>query len=146
MEPDIPEGSIVVVKRTDPEKIEVGDVISFISSDPAIAGSVNTHSVIEIDRDEKGLVFTTKGTANPIPDEYKVRPDDVVGVVKFHSLKLGNLYRVLSNRTVLFIITIVPLAVIVIYSLVELIVNIYKQYPDEKKSGNDGSDPPGEQS
>ena len=131
MEPDIAEGSIAVVKKTDPADIKVGDVISFISSDPAIAGNINTHAVYAIEEDEQGLLFTTKGTANPVPDEYKVRPDDITGVVASHSKTLGKVFGALSNRTLLFVLTIVPLAVIVLYSLIELIINIYKPYPDE---------------
>ena len=136
MEPDIPQGSIVIVKRTPAEDIEVGDVISFISSEPAIAGNINTHSVYAIERDGDGLLFTTKGTANDIPDEYKVRPDDVTGVVVKHSTALGKVFTTLSNRTLLFVLTIVPLAVIVLYSLIVLIINIYKPYPEDENAEN----------
>lgn len=149
MEPDIPRNSLIVVKRIDPNELEVGDVISFFSSDPSIEGKINTHAIYAIDREDGKLIFTTKGVNNPIPDEAKVSPDDIVGIVKSHSASLGKVYKALSNRAVLFIVTIVPLAVIVIVYFVELVINIHKPYPEDgdgkKENPTDRSDKNGEE-
>ena len=49
MAPTIPTGSMILVKATDASEIEAGDVISFYSSDPALAGAVNTHRVLSVE-------------------------------------------------------------------------------------------------
>ena len=85
MEPTIKIGSNVVVKTVDPETLEVGDIISFVSRDDAIYGNVNTHRIIGIEKDENGSkVFVTKGDANNAVDTIKVRGEDVKGKVVLH--------------------------------------------------------------
>ena len=64
MEPEIPVGSLVLVKPASPSDIEVNDVIAFTSDKDG--GAVITHRVIEIDKD--GASFITKGDANEQKD------------------------------------------------------------------------------
>ena len=54
MEPTYGKDSLILVKYRNPEGIEVGDVISFYSNDPTLEGAVNTHRVVEIERDGAG--------------------------------------------------------------------------------------------
>lgn len=85
MEPTIRTGSDVVVKSVDPDTLEVGDIISFVSRDDAIYGNINTHRIIGIETDESGnRVFVTKGDANNAIDTIKVRGEDIKGKVVLH--------------------------------------------------------------
>lgn len=141
MEPDIKTGSLVIIKQTDPDTIKVGDVISFISEDPKILGQIVSHNVVEIKEDEKGeRVFITQGSANQRVDEYPVNEVNVTGVVVYHSHALGNIYNALSNRAVLFALTIVPLAVIVIYTFIEVVKNARLLKDSPKESETDTED------
>lgn len=63
MTPKYEVGDLVYVLPTDPEKIEVGDVLTFIAN---AEGVVVTHRVVEMDR-ENGC-FYTKGDANDSRD------------------------------------------------------------------------------
>ena len=66
----IPEGSYILIEKTDPSEIRKGDIICFYSDDPAIRGYPNTHTVIEDPiQGENGLEFVTKGDANPTKDD-----------------------------------------------------------------------------
>ena len=81
METTLPTGSYIVVKKTDPKDVKVGDILTFYSSDPTISGMPNTHRVIGIRTDENGkLVFQTKGDNNAIEDKYPANEDDMIGV------------------------------------------------------------------
>lgn len=132
MEPDIKTGSFVAAKKVDASELMVGDVISFVSSDPSIKGQINTHSIYEIGTDGSGnLMFKTKGTANAEPDNYLVSPDAVRGRVEYQSYAIGCIFKAVSNRTVTFCITIIPLAAIVIIYFVDWVVAINRPYPDE---------------
>lgn len=78
MEPEIPEQSMLLVHKTDPDALQVGDVITFFSSDPTLNGTLNTHRIIRIDRQRTGLQFVTKGDANALADRQDVKGSQVV--------------------------------------------------------------------
>ena len=79
MEPAIPAPSCILITRAEPEDIEVGDIITFYSDDPAIAGSMNTHRVLSVIRSIDGIEYQTKGDYNPLPDTYHARAERLVG-------------------------------------------------------------------
>lgn len=136
MEPEIKTDSLVLIKRVDPATLQVGDVISFISTDPNIASQINTHSIYKIDVKDGRYTFTTKGAANPTPDEYTVAQDNVIGKVVYSSYNLGCAYKLLTNRTVSFCLTLVPLFIIFLIYFVEFVVALYKPYPVDNNKDN----------
>ncbi|MGI6166831.1 MAG: signal peptidase I [Eubacteriales bacterium] len=79
MEPAIPAHSCILITRARPEDIKVGDIITFYSDDPAIAGSLNTHRVQSVISSIEGIEFQTKGDNNLLPDAYNVRGERLVG-------------------------------------------------------------------
>lgn len=97
MEPAIPKSSYILVEKTSPEKIEVGDVIIFISDDPSIAGKYNTHRVVEIIGDHEE--FVTKGDNNLVEDAYHARAEAVAGKYVKNLEFLSTLGRFLATRT-----------------------------------------------
>ena len=85
MEPEIREDSLLVVKKTPPEDIAPGDVISFFSPDPMLEGAVNTHRVVRVEKENGRTQFITKGDANVIEDTYPTDASALVGRVVFKS-------------------------------------------------------------
>lgn len=84
MTPKYGVGDLVYVKAMDPEKIEVGDVLTFVANEDL---TVVTHRVVEIDRENR--CFYTKGDANEIQDGNPVLYENAIGVVQFSLPKLG---------------------------------------------------------
>lgn len=85
MEPDIPVGSVVCVKETDPSELTEGDVITY-----AMSGSTMvTHRIVSIDKENRQII--TKGDANDVEDGTPVTFDNVVGKEIFHIPLLGYL-------------------------------------------------------
>lgn len=117
MEPEIPENSLLVVKKTPPEDIAPGDVISFFSPDPALQGAVNTHRVVRIEEEKGRFLFFTKGDANIIEDIYPVEDSLLVGTVVFKSGVLGVVVSLLSSPLVFGAIILLPLLVILLTNL-----------------------------
>ncbi len=70
------EANAIEIKPKSLDEIDVGDIISYSTSNGIII-----HRVIEIGEDEQGWYAITKGDNNPIPDPYKVRFDDVKRIV-----------------------------------------------------------------
>lgn len=130
MEPEIPENAMLLVKKTLPEDIRPGDIISFFSPDPALGGAVNTHRVVRIERENGRLLFITKGDANPLEDRWPTEESALVGRVVFRSYGLGRAVRLLSNPLVFLGLILLPLLVILLtnlYRAVRLAADIARQ-------------------
>ena len=82
MEPAYPVDSLILVRKTSPRSVRKGDVISFYSSDPALAGAVNTHRVVAVEEGTDGVRFVTRGDANNTVDRYDVDASDLLGKVE----------------------------------------------------------------
>ena len=134
MEPEIREDSLLVVKKTPPEDIAPGDVISFFSPDPALEGAVNTHRVMRIEKRDGDIFFVTKGDANVSEDRYFPNGELLVGKVVFCSHGLGKVVSLLSNPLVFGAVILLPLLVILLMNLfraVRIAADIAKQEEEE---------------
>lgn len=77
MDPFLDEtANAIEMKPSNPEEIKVGDIISY----KTVYG-VLIHRVIEIGNDDKGVYYIVKGDNNRLTDPFKVRFEDVQGVV-----------------------------------------------------------------
>ena len=88
MQSEIPQGSLIINKRVEPNTLEVGDDITFIRVD----GTTVTHRIVIIyeNYNESGRRgFKTKGIENKIADNEIVSADNVIGKVIFCNLTLG---------------------------------------------------------
>ncbi len=91
MEPTYHVGSLLYVKAVEPERIEVGDPITFVlNEDLAVA----THRVVEID---PAGAFITKGDANDNADAVPVLYENLLGKPVFTIPYLGYLSNALST-------------------------------------------------
>lgn len=108
MKPAYEVGDVIIVKETDPMKLNVGDVCTYNGTTGEFAGKIITHRVIKAAYKENGEYYIqTKGDANPNEDP-PINVKDVVGKVE---TKIGIL-RTLYN----FFIT--PLGLITIIALI----------------------------
>ena len=134
MEPEIRENSLLVVKKTPPEDIVPGDVISFFSPDPMLEGAVNTHRVVRVEKENGRIQFITKGDANVIEDTYPVDASALVGKAVFKSYWLGKAVSLLANPLVFGIIILLPLLIILLmnlYRAVRIAADIAKKEEEE---------------
>ena len=84
MQPSLNIGDIAIVTSTDPNKIEVGDVIQYWKQ-----GEMILHRVIETRKTETGKIFITKGDANTEPDSEPVTPTQIRGKLVFTIPQVG---------------------------------------------------------
>ena len=121
MEPSIPQNAMILVQKTDPDRIRPGDVITFFSQDPALNGALNTHRVARIEQQGDNLLFITRGDANQIEDPIPVTQDVLVGRVVFVSAALGVLVSLLTNPLVFGLLILLPLLILLIANLVRTV-------------------------
>lgn len=93
MEPAMPVGSAIYVRRCDPQALEQGEIITFRLSQAT--GLVETHRVVENDTQAKQLI--TKGDANALPDVDPVSYERVVGKVVICIPVLGTVSEMLHS-------------------------------------------------
>lgn len=99
MYPDIPQNSLILARRVNPNNIEVGDDITFLINET----TTHTHRVVAIYEnftDDGGRGFRTQGVNNPHPDHGLVTPNNVVGRVVFSNLTLGRVVNFLRENVV----------------------------------------------
>ena len=93
MEPAMPVGSAIYVKRCDPQALRQGEIITYRLSEAT--GLVETHLVVENDTQAKQLI--TKGDANALPDVDPVSYERVVGKVVICIPVLGTVSEMLHS-------------------------------------------------
>ena len=131
MEPTIATGSLIIVHKTDAEKIQIGDVICFYSSDPLIQGLPNTHRVVQIYQENGQLLFTTMGDAAEEEDPYPVSADQLIGVY-VRSLSVFHLNQILHSPYFFFFVLFVPLCIVIFVEVLHV-----KKAAEEKKEKAD---------
>lgn len=93
MEPAMPVGSAIYVKRCDPQALRQGEIITYRLSEAT--GLVQTHRVVENDTQAKQLI--AKGDANALPDVDPVSYERVVGKVVVCIPVLGTVSEMLHS-------------------------------------------------
>lgn len=93
MEPAMPVGSAIYVKRCDPQALRQGEIITYRLSEAT--GLVEMHRVVENDTQAKQLI--TKGDANALPDVDPVSYERVVGKVVICIPVLGTVSEMLHS-------------------------------------------------
>lgn len=112
MEDVYPKGALVVSRRTDPNTLEIGDDITFMTSETTTI----THRIIGIVEnyaDTGQRAFQTQGVMNQAPDSQLVPAVNVVGKVVFHSYAAGKVVNFLKSSWPLLLFFLVLLAVLV---------------------------------
>lgn len=142
MESVIPKDSLVISRYTDPNTLEIGDDITFMTNETTTI----THRIIGIVEDYADTgqrAFQTQGVMNAAPDSQLVPAVNVVGKVVFHSYAAGKAVDFLENYWPLLLFFLVILAV-----LTRVLKYIYRQEgrgddsaldPDQKKKRREKS-------
>lgn len=107
-------GDLVFMGSADPEKLEVGDVIAYMSGSIAV-----THRITSIETDEDGsFLFTTKGDANETEDTEPVGENQLVGAYLGRIPKVGDLVIFLQKPLGMMLFVGVPLLAFIVYDIV----------------------------
>ena len=88
MQDEIPKGSLIVVKETDPQSLNIGDTVTYMRD----INTAVTHKIIGIQENGDGCGkrgFSTMGVNNAQPDPEVVCADKIIGAVRFSVPVLG---------------------------------------------------------
>lgn len=134
MVPTIKVEDAIVIMRKDPEELEVGDIITFLSSDPRYSGLTITHRIVGIEKSDNGNIFyRTKGDNNNSEDLSLVPSDNVYGKVVLKIPKIGYIQYILTQSGGWLIFVVLPCLGIVIYDIIKLFKSIFQSSSKPKK-------------
>ena len=118
---EIPQGSLVIFRQTDPNSIALGDDVAFVNN----SGKTVSRRVVEIienQGDATGLAFRTKGTEGQTTEI--VDAENVMGVVQTSIPTLGGVTAFLSDNSLS------ALRILGVLCLILLTARLYHTRPD----------------
>lgn len=129
MVPEILPNDVVITKKRDPKDLEVGDIITFVSSDPRLSNIIVTHRIKTKFEDitTNKYSFETKGDYNNTADFTLAEGDNIIGEVIFKIPKLGYIQQLLATKGGLIIVVLIPCLAILSYDIVKLCMRITKK-------------------
>ena len=123
-------GDLIVTRTPDKKQLRVGSIISFISSEPAIAGKVNTHRIVAI----KGDQYYTKGDApGALPDDMPVRYGDILGEVVWKSTTAGRVVTWFEKPLNMLLFLILPTFLVFYFENENRRKKLYRLFHGNKK-------------
>jgi len=128
MEPAYPVGSLIYVKKVDPDTLRSGDVITFLMDEDTVA----THRITEVIPDENDasvVRFRTKGDANDSEDGTLVHYKNVIGKPVFSIPRLGYVSSYIQHPPGIYIAVSIGAVLLMLVFLPDLFEE------DEKKKG-----------
>ena len=131
MEPTYHVGSLIYVKKVDPNTLKVKDPITFKLGDNTIA----THRIVEIVPDEQDSTkysFRTKGDANEDVDANLVEPNKVLGKAYFTIPYLGYLATYIQSYPGNMVAICTAIALIILVIMLDMITEEPKQEIPDK--------------
>ncbi len=129
---DFSAGDLVLVKEVDPVTLQVGDIISFQSTNPESYGEMLTHKIRRIVSDSYGNpAFVTYGTTTNVDDSSVVEYGYIRGKYQFAIPYLGAFFEFLKTTPGYIVCIFLPfLALIGMQGFQS--VKLFKQYKDEQ--------------
>lgn len=123
MLPEIQIKDIVVTKKVAEEKLDIGDIITFISPDARFGGISITHRIIDKYYDESlgSYSYRTQGDNNNIADSALVPNENILGKVILKIPKLGYLQDILASKGGLIIVVLIPCLAILSFDIMKII-------------------------
>ncbi len=121
-------GDLIFIRETEPEKLQVGDVISFIEGSIVV-----THRIMEVQTAEDGSrQWITKGDANNAEDIKPVSEDQLIGIFAARIPKIGDVAMFMQKPAGMLLVIGIPLLGFVIYDVIRR-----KRIANQEKAKND---------
>ena len=124
MEPIIKIKDAVLIKRVDPDSIQRGDVVTYLSNDESYYGIMITHRVVNIQEENGEKIYYTKGDHNETVDRSPIKGDQIYGKVVMRIPKIGYIKYFLVSSYGWIIAIVIPSLGIIIYDILKILRNV----------------------
>lgn len=129
---DFKAGDLILVKEVDPATLQVGDIVSYESTNPENFGEVVTHKIRALTTDENGNPgFITYGTTTDTDDENIVTYPYVLGKYQKALANVGSFFQFLKTTPGYFVCIFLPFMLLIVIQAINS-VKLFKQYKNEQ--------------
>ena len=126
---DFDAGDLVLTKDVNPDTLQAGDIIAYISENPDNYGEVITHKIRTVNSDG---TFTTYGTTTDTDDIYPVSWEQVLGKYERAIPKVGAFFNFLKTTPGYICCIFVPFAILIMMQGLNT-AKLFKQYKREQQ-------------
>ncbi|MCI7241689.1 MAG: signal peptidase I [Bacilli bacterium] len=119
MYPVLKYGDVVLVKETDFNTINKGDIITYYGKEGEVKDKIITHEVIDIIKENDTTVLKTKGRANTGVDPY-VYKDQVYGEFVYRFTLLSLLSKIIRDKIGFIICILIPFSILFILEFISV--------------------------
>ena len=124
---DFEAGDLVVSRKVSLDKIQEGDIISYISTDVSSNGEIITHKVREIKVENGVYRFTTYGTTTGDDDLTPVDGVNVLGKYAFSIPKLGLFFNFVKTVPGYICCVFIPFMFLIVLQIINT-VSLFREY------------------
>ena len=103
MVPDYLVGDVIVVKKAEPNSLNVGDDVTYLGNASGLNGLTITHRIISKRTENNVNYYTTKGIANPLEDP-EISENDIYGKVVYKTVLFSYVGRLMTNIVVYYLL------------------------------------------
>lgn len=117
MYPVLEYGDVILVKEIEFDKIEKGDVVTYLGKEGEVKGKIITHEVIDVLEENDTTVLKTKGRANTGIDPY-VYKDQVYGEYTHRFVLISAISKIIRDKVGFVVCILVPFSILFILELI----------------------------
>lgn len=133
MKPKYKIGDVLISKETEPSKIRVGDVISYLGTSGSFEGKIITHQVTEINKTSDGTyMFHAKGLSNIIEDPI-INENQLYGVVVYKTKVLSLIYKIVATKVGFLLFIVIPIIFTIFSEMFEKLTEKKEQLKNQKE-------------
>ena len=103
MVPDYKLGDIIVVKKVNPESLEIGDDVTYLGKSSNLNGLTITHRIVQKEDKDGKYHIITKGIANEAQDP-EINEDDIYGKVIYNTKVFSFVGRLMTNAAAYYLL------------------------------------------
>lgn len=120
MVPEYKVSDMVLSKKVDVNKINVGDDIVYLGAKEDFKDKIVTHRVIKKEEIDNKLYFHTKGIANDLEDPI-IEDNQVLGKVVYKSVILSFISKIVNNTYGFYFVIFVPFAILSVMEVIDIV-------------------------
>lgn len=121
MVPTINVSDVIINKKVNsPAEIEVGSIITFISTSTFTNNMTITHRVKDIQVINGKYQYTTQGDNNLVPDTAPAQYEKVIGIAVFRIPKLGKIQFFVASKLGWLFVVVIPAVYVIIKDFIKL--------------------------
>lgn len=130
MYPVLKYGDVILVKETDFNTINKGDIITYYGKEGELKDKIITHEVIDILKENETTVLKTKGRANTGVDPY-VYKEQVYGKFAYRFTLISLLSHIIRDKIGFVICILIPFSILFILEFISVTKEIKRKTIEE---------------